>query len=173
MAHVGQLACSLCGIDIKRFWKHNFLVLGQLVIIGPDALKKNLWVEIKLACLLCFCYWRGRRNFLFRVLRGLRLAITGGFKFPSWGDTPQLWNKGGPEWLEVISDPTLRWRGGSCVVCTAALLSIVCDGQWRDSKTPLASLCLLVSLLGFGFFFFFALISVNTIYQVKEVLFYP
>lgn len=30
-----------CGIDIKRFQKHNFLVLGQLVIIGPGAPRRR------------------------------------------------------------------------------------------------------------------------------------
>lgn len=37
MAHVEQPDCSACGIDIKRFRKHNFLVPGQLVIVGPGA----------------------------------------------------------------------------------------------------------------------------------------
>lgn len=40
-AHVEQLACSACRTDIKRFQEHNFLVLGQLVIVGPGAHKKR------------------------------------------------------------------------------------------------------------------------------------
>lgn len=37
---LGQLDCSLCRINVKRFQKDNFLwrfVFGQLVIIGPGA----------------------------------------------------------------------------------------------------------------------------------------
>lgn len=37
MAHVEQLAHSSCRTDIKGLEKHNLLVLGQLVIIGPGT----------------------------------------------------------------------------------------------------------------------------------------
>ena len=47
---MGQLVCSSCGIDIKRFRKHNFLIIRQLVIVGPGApakkKKKQLKVEL-------------------------------------------------------------------------------------------------------------------------------
>lgn len=41
MAHAEQPDCSACRINIKRFQKHNVLVLGQLVIFGPGTRKKK------------------------------------------------------------------------------------------------------------------------------------
>lgn len=41
VAHVGQFACSLWRIDIKWFCRPNFLVLVELVTIGPSTPKKK------------------------------------------------------------------------------------------------------------------------------------
>lgn len=46
------------------------------------------------------------RNFLSRVPRGSCLGGTRRSIVPSWGNIPQLWNRGSPEWPEVMDDPT-------------------------------------------------------------------